>query len=98
MPGHNVLCGAARRGTTGKVVSMQHVSFLCLNLRFEPVRHGPEVPKFVFMAVGFETYGHASRMAQLITFSEESPPTYILLNLKNSISVHLNRTPTGPDI
>ena len=63
-----------------------------------PARHGPEVPKFVFMAVGFETYGHASRMAQLITFSVESPPTYILLNLKNSISVHLNRTPTGPDI
>ena len=29
-------------------------------------RHGPEVPKFVFMAIGFETYGHASRMAQLI--------------------------------
>ena len=61
-------------------------------------RHGPEVPKFVFMAVGFETYGHASRMAQLITFSVESPPTYILLNLKNSISVHLNKTPTVPDI
>ena len=30
MPGHNVLCGAARRGATGKVVSMQHVSFLLL--------------------------------------------------------------------
>ena len=34
-------------------------------------RHGPEVPKFVFMAVRFETYCHASRMAQLITLSVE---------------------------
>ena len=45
------------------------------------IRHGPEVPKFVFMAVGFETYGHASRMAQLMMFSLELPPTYILLKL-----------------
>ena len=60
--------------------------------------HGPEVPKFVFMAVGFEIYGHASRMAQLIAFSVELPPTYIPLNLKNSISVPLNKTPTGTDI
>ena len=37
-------------------------------------------------------------MAQLITFSVESLPTYILLKLKNSILVHLNKTPTGPDI
>ena len=58
-------------------------------------RHGPEVPKFVFMAVGFETYGHASRMAQLITFSVESPPTYILLKFKK---LHLNKTPTGLNI
>ena len=50
--------------------------------RYMHYRHGPEVPKFVFMAVGFETYCHASRMAQLITmtFSVELPPTYILLN------------------
>ena len=38
-------------------------------------RHGPEVPKFVFMAVGFETYGHAQSIPQFITSSVGSPPT-----------------------
>ena len=28
------------------------------------IRHGPEVPKFVFMAVGFETYCHAQSIPQ----------------------------------
>ena len=38
MPGHNVLCCAALRGATSKVVSMQHVSFLLL-YRFFPSFH-----------------------------------------------------------
>ena len=50
------------------------------------------------MAWGFETYSHAKSMAQLITFSVGCPAIYILLKFKNSISVHLNKTPTGPDI
>ena len=61
-------------------------------------RHRPEVPKFVFMAVCFETQGHAKSTAKLITISVGSPSTYILLNLKNSISVYLNKTPTMPQI
>ena len=56
----------------------------CTTKKILKSRHGPEVPKFDFMAVGFETYCHSGMMAQLITFSVESPPTYILLNLKNS--------------
>ena len=32
------------------------------------LRHGPEVPKFVFMSVCFETHGHAQSIPQLITF------------------------------
>ena len=45
-------------------------------------RHGPEVPKFVFMAVCFETHCHAKSMAQLITISVGSSSTYILLKFK----------------
>ena len=61
-----------------------------------PSRHGPEVPKFVFIAVawGFEPYGHASRMAQLTTFSVESPPTYIPLKL---LVKKLNLSPSQQD-
>ena len=60
-------------------------------------RHGPEVPKFVFMAVGFETYGretygHAKSIAQLTTFSVGCPATYILLKFKN-----LNLSPSQQD-
>ena len=33
------------------------------------IRHGPEVPKFVFMAVCFETHGHAKSLAQFIIIS-----------------------------
>ena len=40
-----------------------------------PARHGPEVPKIVFMAVGSETYGHAQSIPQFITSSVGSPPT-----------------------
>ena len=36
-------------------------------------RHGPEVPKFVFMAVCFQTHGHAKSLAQFITISVGSP-------------------------
>ena len=55
-------------------------------------RHGLEVPKFVFMAVGFETCCNASRMAQLITFSVKSPPTDIPLNFEK-----LNISPSQQD-
>ena len=55
-------------------------------------RHGPEVPKFVFMAVCFETHCHAKSMAQLITISVGSPSTYILLKFKK-----LNLSPSQQD-
>ena len=40
-------------------------------------RHGPEVPKFVFMSVCFETHGHSHwhSIPQLIPFSVGSQPT-----------------------
>ena len=45
-------------------------SFACHRRRcgIPVARHGLEVPKFVFVAVGFETYVHAKSMAQLVTF------------------------------
>ena len=59
-------------------------------------RHGSEVPKFVFMAVGFETFGHASRMAHLTTLSVEPPPTYILLKFKKLNISPSTRPQLGP--
>ena len=61
------------------------------NTKMQQIRHGPEIPKIVFMAVGFRTYGHAKSMAQwhsLCLYDEKSmtqlltsliglPPTYI---------------------
>ena len=38
-------------------------------------RYGPEVPKFVFISVRFETHRHAPSIPQFITFSVGSPPT-----------------------
>jgi len=55
-------------------------------------RHGPEVPKFVFMAVCFQTHGHAESFAQFITISVGSPSTYILLKFKK-----LNLSPSQQD-
>ena len=55
-------------------------------------RHGPEVPKFVFMAVCFKTHGHAKSLAQFITISVGSPSTYILLKFKK-----LNLSPSQQD-
>ena len=44
-------------------------------LKSGPGRHGPEVPKFVFMSVCFERHGHAQSIPQFITSSVGSPPT-----------------------
>ena len=38
-------------------------------------RHGPEVPKFVFISVRFKTHRHAPSIPQFITFPVGSPPT-----------------------
>ena len=62
----------------------------------QPDRHGPEVPKFVFMAVCFEvcfeTHCHAKSLARFITISVGSPSTYILLKFKK-----LNLSPSQQD-
>ena len=42
MPGHNVLCCAARRSATGKVLQMQQVSFLLLYRIFPSFPHARE--------------------------------------------------------
>ena len=55
-------------------------------------RHGPEVPKFVCMAIGFETYCHVKSMAQLTRFSVGCPATYILLKIEK-----LNLSPSQQD-
>ena len=69
------------------IICLNEKTFGCM-----VVRHGPEVPKFVFMAVCFETHCHAKSMAQLITISVGSPSTYILLKFKK-----LNLSPSQQD-
>ena len=77
-----ILASAKKFGTTGHLWTLYHHLFTwhkAVPLRRLRCRHGPEVPKFVFMSVCFETYWHAQSIPLFVTSSVGSPPTLMIL-------------------